>query len=178
MSEAAKRTDFKGAKLVDYTGQIKAFTQMSRFGKEFLDLIRECKDGTKAVVIVDRGYCGRYSTAMIVRDHVNLSGDNPLVGPNHPAGERFPIVQGIYFAEGVPDTNTGITAGLKEGILPQAEELSALRKIGVDNCSYNLVPSMLVAAHAGWKVMGILLAEGESLNDKQLQAIQELAGRN
>lgn len=176
MANQDMKARFKGAKLIDYTGTVKGFKQMERFQQEFIDLVRNDKDGTKAVVVVDRGIGGRYDSPMIARDHMNLSGNNPLVGPNNPIGERFPIVQGIYLTECWKGANTGIVAGLKDGVKPQEEDQELLRAIGADISTYNLVPSMLVAAHAGWKVLGIVLPDGCKLNDEQLGAINELTG--
>lgn len=174
MSTEAMKACFKGAKLVDYTGKVKSFKQMNGFSKEFIDLVRECKDKSKAVVVIDHGFGGRHNKPLIVRDHINLSGNNPLVGPNHPCGERFPIVQGIYLNEALKGVDTGIVAGLKDGVKANSEEQTILRTIGADICSYNLVPSMLVAAHAGWKVLGILLPDGSELSTEQLKEIAEL----
>lgn len=165
---------FSGAQLVDFTGKHKGFKHMKQFGQEFIDLVRNCKDGSRAVVILDTAIGGRYTSPLVVKDHINLSGDNPLTGPNHPLGQRFPIVQGIYFTDCLKGANTGVAAGLCPGVKPTGEEQQALKEIGVDICSYNLVPSMLVAAHAGWKVLGVLIPEGATLSDEHLQEIQQL----
>jgi hypothetical protein len=169
---------FKGAKLVDFTGKQAGFVHMKKFDQEFIDLLRNCKDGTKAVVVIDHGFGGRYDSPVVVRDHVNLSGNNPLVGPNNPIGERFPIVQGIYFDDCLREANRGVVAGLKEGVKPTIEEQQALREIGADICAYNMVPSMLVAAHAGWKVLGIVLPENGSLSASQIDELKALTGKN
>ena len=173
MTNAEIKACFKGAKLVDYTGTVSGYRQMDNFQQEFIDLVRNCKN-SKAVVVVDRGIGGRYHSPMIARDHVNLSGNNPLVGPNDPIGPRFPIVQGIYLTECWSGANSGVVAGIKEGVKPSSEDQELLRAIGADVCSYNLVPSMLVAAHAGWKVLGIILPEGCKLDEAQLNAINAL----
>ena len=165
---------FKGARLVDFTGKHAGFKHMKHFDQSFVDLVRECKDGCRAVVIVDSGFGGKESGPIIARDHINLSGDNPLVGPNHPIGQRFPVVQGIYLNAGLKGAASGIVAGLKEGVKPTAEEKEALKGLGVDVCTYNLVPAMLVAAHAGWNVLGIVLPEGKSLTGDQLKEIADL----
>lgn len=170
------RSAFKGAKLVDYTGTLKEFTQLPHFQSDFVDMIRNNKNGAKAVVIVDREVGAKSAAAMIVTDHINLTGDNPLVGPNNPIGERFPIVQGIYLNECWKDAKKVVVAGLKDGVKPTQEDMSLLQDIGANVCSYNLVPSMLVAAHAGWKVLGIILPEGVELNAEQLGAVSNLTG--
>ncbi|MBX9690432.1 MAG: hypothetical protein K2X27_27200 [Candidatus Obscuribacterales bacterium] len=177
MSNKEMREAFKGAKLVDFTASPHAgFEHMDKFGPEFIEMVRNKSNGSKAVVVIDHGFAARYTGPVLVRDHINLSGNNPLVGPNHPAGERFPIVQGIYFSDILKDCQQGVLAGLKEGVKPDSEEQQLLRTIGADVCSYNLVPSMLVAAHAGWKVLGIVLGENSRLSEKQLAEIKELTG--
>ncbi len=167
---------FRGARMVDYTGTLQDFQQMPHFQSEFVDLIRDTRNGAKAVVIVDREIGPKSSAAKIVTDHINLTGDNPLVGPNNPIGERFPIVQGIYLNECWDNAERVVVAGIKEGVKPTPEDLSLLQDIGANACSYNLVPSMLVAAHAGWKVLGIVLPEGVQLNAEQLAAVKKLTG--
>ncbi len=150
---------------------------MKSFGPEFVELVRGSKDGSKAVVVVDHGFGGRFTSPLIARDHINLTGNNPLVGHNDPAiGERFPIVQGIYLTDLLKGANSGVVAGLKEGVKPDSEEQELLRTIGADICSYNLVPSMLIAAHAGWKVLGILLSDDANLSAEQVNEINELTG--
>ncbi len=175
MSMNEMKSKFKDAKLVDYTGKTSGFQQLKSFGQEFIDLVRNKQNGTKAVVVIDKGIAGRLAGPVIVRDHVNLTGDNPLVGPNDSSiGERFPIVQGIYYTDCPKGMDTAIIAGLKAGAIPDLDELSALREIGVDISTYNIVPSMLVAAHAGLKVLGIVLPEGAELSEKQVKEIIEL----
>lgn len=170
------KATFKGAKLVDFTGSVKGFRQMNGFGQDFIDMVRKDDDGAKSVVVVDRGFGGRYAQPAIVRDHLNLSGNNPLVGPNHPLGERFTIVQGIYADGGLKGFESGIAAGLKEGVHPQGEDISLLRRFGADFYCYNIVPSMLIAAHAHWRVLGIVLPDGVELNVDQLSQLSTLTG--
>jgi purine-nucleoside phosphorylase len=174
MSANIAKAAFRGARLVDFTGKHEGFQQMKHFGEQFIDLVRQNKDGCRAVVIIDNGFGGRYTTPLLARDHINLSGDNPLVGPNNPLGERFPIVQGVYFTDCLKGASTGVVAGLKEGVKPTGEEQQTLKELGIDVCSYNLVPAMLIAAHAGWKVLGIILPEGASLSAAQIEEIREL----
>lgn len=176
MSTEEMNACFKGAKLVDFTEQHSGFQHMKRFGKEFVDLVRECKDGKKSIVVLDSGFGGRFASPLVTRDHINLSGDNPLTGPNNPLGPRFPVVQDIYFSDCLTEWRKGVVAGLKEGVKPTNDEQTILRDIGADVCSYNLVPAMLVAAHAGWKVLGIIVPEGMALSPGQIQEINLLTG--
>ncbi|MBX9572753.1 MAG: hypothetical protein K2X77_27905 [Candidatus Obscuribacterales bacterium] len=173
MADNDAKNIFKGACLVDYTGTVPSATKMAAFGPDFVKLIRsgECKQ--KAVVVIDRGFGSKKNEVLVASDHVNLAGDNPLVGPNDPCGQRFPIVQGIYFNP-LDGWSQAVVAGLKTGVKPDAEESQALEKIGVGVCSYNSVPSMLIAAHAGWKVLSVILPENGSMSDSQLAQITNL----
>lgn len=178
MTAVTKNKHLQNCKLVDYTGSLTGFKQWTGFGPEFVSMIRNSAETAKSVVVVDRAFDSRFAGPMIVRDHVNVSGNNPLLGPNHPAGERFPVVQGVYLCGLFPDLREAVVAGLKEGVRANEPELQALRTIGVDACTYNMVPSMLIAAHAGWKVLGIVLSENETLTEELLSKIMEMRGAN
>ena len=168
---------FKGARCIDFTGQVAGFEHWDSFGAKFTDMIRS-KAHTKAVVLIDRCLAGRLNSPMLVRDHINFTGNNPLVGPNHEGGDRFPVVQGIYLTDCPADLPGGVAGGLKAGVIPDAEETALLRSFGVDFCCYNIVPAMLVAAQAGWKVLAIGVPDGAALSEAQLQQISELTRKN
>lgn len=176
MSDLAER--FKNAKLIDFTGRINGFQHMAQFGQPFVDMVRGENAAAKAVVMIDRAICPNADGPMVVRDHLNLTGDNPLVGPNHPGGDRFPVVQGIYMSDFPEGLASGVAAGLKPGVVPEGDDLSFLRSLGVDFCSYNIVPAMLVAAHAGWKVLAIGLPDNTELTNKQIDQLTELTRSN
>ena len=173
MSENGMKGEFKNAKLIDYTGSHKGFQHLKQFGNDFVDLVRKCKDGAKAVVVIDRAI-DNVKAALLVRDHINLSGNNPLLGPNDPIGQRFPVVQEIYYY-GLPSgLASGVIAGLAPQVIPNSTDQKNLKEIGVDACSYNMVSSMLIAAHAGWKVLGIVVPENQTLSDDQQKQIHDL----
>lgn len=104
---------------------------------------------------------------MVIDDHINLMGTNPLVGPNEDRfGPRFPDMTEIYSARlrAVADT-----AGKANGLLlphgiyiallgPSYEtpaEIRYLRTIGGDAVGMSTVPEALVARHMGMDVLGI-----------------------
>lgn len=104
---------------------------------------------------------------MLINDHLNMMGDNPLIGPNDERlGIRFPPMSAAYdrdyrfFAHKVA-REEGIT--LKEGIYcaltgPAYEtpaEVRYLERIGADAVGMSTVPEVLVARHSGMKVLGI-----------------------
>lgn len=153
----------KGARLVDYTRSTARSHQFPGFGDRVIAFVREPSD-SRYLVVVDRGYMMRQEAPHVVQDHLNLTGTNPLVGPNDPCGERFPSVNDVYITDLCPDLPRGVAAGLKGGVFPTREEMEFLRSLGADFCCYNLVPTMIVAAHAGLKVLGLVVPEGAEVN--------------
>src|SRR3989338_6825841 len=76
-----------------------------------------------------------------ISDHINLSGENPLKGP------QFVSLTNIY------KSKKGIlVAGLKKGTEPNSHEKKILLKAGVKAYCYNLVPAAILAASRGLKV--------------------------
>lgn len=163
-------TSLKDARCIDFTREAEGFLQLKSFGDRVISFVREGK-GSQVLVVVDRGYMMRNATPHVVRDHLNLTGTNPLVGPNDPCGERFPSVNGVYVTDLCPQLPRGVAAGLKPGVFPTREEMDFLSSLGADFCCYNLVPTMIVAAHAGFKVLGIVAPEGCDLSPV-LQAVR------
>ena len=104
---------------------------------------------------------------MLISDHINLSGDNPLIGRNiDELGPRFPDMSYTYDRElrsklKAGAAEAGIT--LEEGVYcmmsgPSFEtpaEIRMLRAIGADAVGMSTVPEAIVAGHAGINVIGI-----------------------
>ena len=83
-----------------------------------------------------------------IKDHINLSGHNPLKGPN------FISLSNVYISKkGI------IVAGLKEGVHPNNKEKKILLKAGVKAYCYKLVPAVILAAARGLKVKAIGLVK-------------------
>ena len=111
----------------------------------------------------------------LVADHINLTGDNPLVGPNVDEwGPRFPDLTDAWD----PDLRRAIRTravetgiGLQEGVVGgvagasrTAAELEMLRMMGADMASEGFVHEAIVARHAGRRVAGLaMLASGTEL---------------
>lgn len=164
---------------IDFTGSgTGGFESFEKFDERVIKCIRE-GSASKLVVIVDAAvpFTGDDGTPCIVTDHLNLTGDNPLVGPNHPCGTRFPVVNEIYMMpsqirgpnETLPKRDyldrlrTGVVAGLRAGVRPSAKDEELMKSLGASLCCYNLVPGMIVAAHAGMKVLGIVVEGKKSM---------------
>jgi purine-nucleoside phosphorylase len=106
-------------------------------------------------------------TLMVMDDHINLLGTNPLVGPNEERfGPRFPDMSEVYSKRlrAVAD-EVAKTQGLKigHGVYvavhgPSYEtpaEIRYLRTIGADAVGMSTVPEAIVARHMGVDVLGI-----------------------
>ena len=104
---------------------------------------------------------------MLICDHINFSGSNPLIGPNLDVfGPRFPDVSDLYDAElrqDVKELSAFLGIPLWEGVYlmvsgPNYEtpaEIRMFRTMGADAVGMSTVPEALVAAHCGMKVIGI-----------------------
>jgi purine-nucleoside phosphorylase len=104
---------------------------------------------------------------MLMQDHINMMYRNPLIGPNDAElGERFPDMSTAYdaelrqLAEKVAEQQ-GITLrkGVYAGVLgPSYEtpaEIRMIRAVGGDAVGMSTVPEVIVARHAGIRVLGI-----------------------
>lgn len=103
----------------------------------------------------------------IVRDQINLTGSNPLEGPNHPGwGPRFPDMSTVFspdLAEIVQGASESTDRPLKEGIyagvsgpnLETAAEYRMLERLGADIVGMSLVHEVIVARHMGIDVLAL-----------------------
>ncbi|MCL2856452.1 MAG: purine-nucleoside phosphorylase [Oscillospiraceae bacterium] len=104
---------------------------------------------------------------MLISDHINFSGSNPLIGPNlEDFGTRFPAMTKVYDAtlrRRVLDMTRDEGIQLHEGVYmmfsgPGYEtpaEIRFARTIGADAVGMSTVPEVIVAAHAEMRVLGI-----------------------
>lgn len=114
---------------------------------------------------------------MLIADHINLLGDNPLVGPHEPAlGVRFPDLSAAYdpalraLAREVARA-AGIT--LREGVyvavqgpnLETRAEYRMLRAMGADVVGMSTVPEVIVAVQGGMRVLGCSIITDQCLPD-------------
>ncbi|HEU0299765.1 MAG TPA: purine-nucleoside phosphorylase [Longimicrobium sp.] len=114
---------------------------------------------------------------VLIADHINLLGDNPLIGPNaDELGVRFPDMSQPYdlqlqqLAVEVA-TERGIT--LRRGVyvavagpnLETRAEYRMLRTMGADVVGMSTVPEVIVAVHGGMQVMGVSIITDQCLPD-------------
>ncbi len=105
---------------------------------------------------------------MIVTDHINLTGRNPLIGPNlDEFGPRFPDMSQVYDPDLITlarEKATQAQIPLREGVyvgivgpsLETPAETRFLRMIGADAVGMSTVPEVIVGVHCGLKVMVIV----------------------
>ena len=100
---------------------------------------------------------------VLISDHINLMGANPLIGPNDDAlGPRFPDMSEAYpqrlrhlaKATGLIK-HEGVYAGLAGPSYETPAEIRYLRTIGADLVGMSTVPETIVANHMGMEVLGI-----------------------
>ncbi len=104
---------------------------------------------------------------VVIRDHINLQGANPLIGPNEERfGPRFPDMTEAYaksyrqraLAEAQSlgiEIHEGVYAALAGPSYETPAEIRYLRAIGADLVGMSTVPEVIVARHMGIRVLGI-----------------------
>jgi len=134
---------------------------------------------------------------MIIADHINFMGSNPLIGPNDPLlGPRFPDMSQAYdpelialaeraaLAEGIP-IRKGVYVGVHGPSYETPAELRMLGRWGADAVGMSTVPEVIAARHMGMRVLGITaitdMATGEQVlpvsHEEVMAAARELEPR-
>lgn len=129
---------------------------------------------------------------VLIADHINLLGDNPLVGPNVDSqGPRFPDMSEAYDAElralareealrlGIR-LQEGVYAAVAGPCLETRAEYRMLRTLGADLVGMSTVPEVIVARHAGLRVLGLSIVTDSCLPDAlepvDIESIVRVAG--
>jgi purine-nucleoside phosphorylase len=147
---------------------------------------------TNAAGGIARGF--RRGDLMVITDHINFMGTNPLIGPNDDAlGPRFPEMARAYDPalvsaalqaareEGIP-VRQGVYVGVSGPSYETPAELEMMARWGADAVGMSTVPEVIAARHAGVRVVGIsaitnVVGAEIPTHDAVLQAAHEMAPR-
>ncbi|WP_261129243.1 purine-nucleoside phosphorylase [Bacillus sp. Marseille-Q3570] len=130
---------------------------------------------------------------MIIEDHLNLTGSNPLIGPNdRELGPRFPdmstaytpelidLVEKVAEQEGI-SLQKGVYASISGPTYMTRAELKMLRILGSDTVGMSTVPEVIVARHMNMKTIGVScitdMAIAEELEPLTHEQVVEVANR-
>jgi len=149
--------------------------------------------GCKGVIVTNAagGISFGPGTLMAITDHINMTGQNPLIGENlDDFGPRFPDMSKAYTPEyretahQVADKlgiklDDGVYIGVTGPTYETPAEIRAYKTLGADAVGMSTVPEVIVAAHSGLKVLGIScitnFAAGfqEELNHEEVVEVTE-----
>lgn len=129
---------------------------------------------------------------VVINDHINMTGNNPLIGPNYPElGPRFPDLSDAYDKELIElvhkvgkkigvETREGVYVSISGPTYSSKAESKMFQLIGADTIGMSTVPEVIVAKHSGIKVIGIscvtdmAIFEGtETISHEQVMAVAD-----
>jgi len=164
--------NFEGKRIVIMAGRFH-FYEGHSMDKAVLTTRTMAKLGIKRLIITNAAGCinkeWEAGDLMMISDHINLIGDNPLIGPNlDEFGPRFPDMSDAYdralrtklkaiCQENGVFLREGVYAMMSGPSFETAAEIRFLRVIGADCVGMSSVPEAIIANHAGLELIGISL---------------------
>ena len=122
---------------------------------------------------------------MVIRDHINLTGENPLMGPNDDRwGIRFPDMTAVYSPDlaktavseaeekGI-SLKQGVYLGLKGPSLETPAETRFIRMIGADAVGMSTIQEVIAAVHANMHILGLSTITNVNDPDRPAPAVLE-----
>jgi purine-nucleoside phosphorylase len=150
--------------------------------------------GVKTIIFIDEvGYLNpRFETGSVslIYDHINLMGDNPLIGENDDTlGPRFPDMSNAYdfrcydiiekiFIDAKFKFYPSVYLGIAGPETETEAECRFYRDIGADVLGYSLVPENQAAIHAGMKAVAIGMISRELVADRLREISKEEQDQN
>ncbi len=122
---------------------------------------------------------------MVIKDHINMTGENPLVGPNiDDWGIRFPDMSRVYDPELISlakkagekakiSIKEGVYAGLKGPSLETPAEVKFLQAIGAHAVGFSTVQEVIAGVHANMKILGLSIITNVHNPDNPLPSTVE-----
>lgn len=154
--------------------------------------------GVKNIIITNA--CGGINTdfapgdLMLISDHINMFGNNPLIGPNDERfGPRFPDMTTVYdpkLRQFAKDTAAALSIPIKEGVyafftgpcFETAAEIRAFKTLGADAIGMSTIPEAIVARYLGMHTLGIScitnMATGIAKTEHSHEAVLATAERS
>lgn len=115
---------------------------------------------------------------VLIQDHINLMGDNPLIGKNEDSlGPRFPdmsepysrklieLAEQVALERKISNVHRGVAVAVTGPNLETAAEYRMFQRLGADIVTMSTIPEVIVAVHAGLKVLGISTVTDACLPD-------------
>lgn len=123
---------------------------------------------------------------VIITDHINMMGDNPLIGPNDDRlGPRFPDMsepynrdlsarmEAIALENKIEKVHKGVLVAVTGPNLETAAEYRMFQRIGADCVTMSTIPEIIVAVHSGLKAVALSTVTDACLPDALKEAVLE-----
>jgi len=161
--------DLRGVPAIAFQGRVHAYEGKSMRDVAFPVYVAK-QLGVEVLVVTNAAGAVNHHFApgdvVLVTDHLNLAGANPLTGPNLEAGPRFVDLRDAYdlalrdaakraAAARNIELHEGVYAMMAGPAYETSAEVRMLRTLGADAVGMSTVPEVIAARHAGMRVLGL-----------------------